>query len=154
MDRKHMLMSEYIDDNILNRGNLGPGEQPRYLTAGLGLPKICPRLTLLTPIPKYVSLSVFPTDLKQYQRTNERNQFNMPVMFIGNKGTKTIPPPSNFPLPWKQTFDDEDVSAPPKIWYDQVGGDEGKKNRATLAVACLPIRSPSLAVARVLYCCC
>ena len=90
VDRKHMLMSEYIDDNILNRGNLGPGEQPRYLTAGLGLPVICPRLTLLTPIPKYVSLSIFPTDPLQYQRTKrERNQFNMPVMFIGNKGTKT-----------------------------------------------------------------
>ena len=89
VDKKYMLLSEYVDNHVLNQGNQTSGEPPRYLTAGLGLPQICPRLELFAPVPKYVSLSVFPIDWAQYKQTKKRNQIIMPVMFIGNKGTKT-----------------------------------------------------------------
>ena len=89
VDKKYMLLSEYVDNHVLNQGNQTSGEPPRYLTAGLGLPQICPRLELYAPVPKYVSLSVFPIDEVQYEQTKKRNQILMPVMFIGNKGTKT-----------------------------------------------------------------
>ena len=89
VDKKYMLLSEYVDNHVLNQGNQTSGEPPRYLTAGLGLPQICPRLELFAPVPKYVSLSVFPIDEVQYEQTKKRNQILMPVMFIGNKGTKT-----------------------------------------------------------------
>ena len=89
VDKKYMLLSEYVDNHVLNQGNQTSGEPPRYLTAGLGLPQICPRLELYAPVPKYVSLSVFPIDWAQYKQTKKRNQIIMPVMFIGNKGTKT-----------------------------------------------------------------
>ena len=89
VDKKYMLLSEYVDNHVLNQGNQTSGEPPRYLTSGLGLPQICPRLELYAPVPKYVSLSVFPINEAQYKQTKKRNQIIMPDMFIGNKGTKT-----------------------------------------------------------------
>ena len=89
VDTKYMRLREFVDDHLL-QDTKRDGEPPRYLTAGLGLPQVCPKLDLYTPVPKYVSLSVYPIDHDHNEQTNgKRNQIIMPVMFIGNKGTKT-----------------------------------------------------------------
>ena len=89
VDSKYMHLREFVDDHLL-KDTKRDGEPPRYLTAGLGLPQVCPKLDLYTPVPKYVSLSVYPIDHDHNEQANgKRNQIIMPVMFIGNKGTKT-----------------------------------------------------------------
>jgi galactosylceramidase len=47
--------------------------------------------------------------------------YTLTTLTTGGKGIKASPPSSKFPVPFKQSFDDEKVSAPPKIWYDQMG---------------------------------
>ena len=90
VDTKYMRLREFVDDHLL-QDTKRDGEPPRYLTAGLGLPQVCPKLDLYTPVPKYVSLSVYPIDHDHNEQTNgKRNQIIMPDMFIGNKGTKTV----------------------------------------------------------------
>ena len=88
---QYMLLSDYVDNHILNYENKDNKDgKPRYLTYGLGLPRICPKLELFTPVPKYVSLSVYEIDREHYDATGgKRNQNTMPVMFMGNKNTKT-----------------------------------------------------------------
>ena len=89
VDTKYMRLREFVDDHLL-QDTKRDGEPPRYLTVGLGLLQVCPKLDLYTPVPKYVSLSVYPIDHDHNEQTNgKRNQIIMPVMFIGNKGTKT-----------------------------------------------------------------
>ena len=89
VDTKYMHLKEFVDDHLLNDTDRD-GEPPRYLTAGLSLLQVCPKLDLYTPVPKYVSLSVYPIDLDHNKQTNgKRNQIFHPDMFIGNKGTKT-----------------------------------------------------------------
>jgi hypothetical protein len=61
--------------------------------------------------------------------TVEPNEiYTLTTLTTGKKGTKTIPPAGDFQLPWNQTFDDEKVSAPPAIWYDQMGAFEVQKS--------------------------
>ncbi|WZN64333.1 JmjC domain-containing protein [Chloropicon roscoffensis] len=89
VDTKYMHLREFVDDYLLKDTNRD-GEPPRYLTDGLSLLQVCPKLDLYTPVPKYVSLSVYPIDLDHNKQTNgKRNQIGQPDMFIGNKGTKT-----------------------------------------------------------------
>lgn len=49
----------------------------------------------------------------------------------GNKGAHTIPPDSPFPLPYKDSFDDQSESAPPKYFYDQMGAFEVQQSNDT-----------------------
>jgi len=35
-----------------------------------------------------------------------------------------VKPQSDFPLPYQQNFDNEALSAPPRLWYDQMGAFE------------------------------
>ena len=91
VDSKYMHLREFVDDHLLK--DTKDGEPPRYLqgTGGLSLMQTCPKLDLYAPVPKYVSLSVYPIDLDHNKQTNgKRNQIGMmPVMFMGNTGTKT-----------------------------------------------------------------
>ncbi len=47
--------------------------------------------------------------------------YTITTLRTGGKGQAQSPEATAFPLPFKQTFDDETLSAPPKIWYDQMG---------------------------------
>jgi len=47
--------------------------------------------------------------------------YTITTLRSGGKGSAQSPAATAFPLPFKQTFDDETISAPPKIWYDQMG---------------------------------
>merc|ERR1719410_2689524 len=47
--------------------------------------------------------------------------YTITTLQTGGKGQARSPAAVDFPLPYKQTFDDESLSAPPKIWYDQMG---------------------------------
>lgn len=47
--------------------------------------------------------------------------YTLTTLSTGNKGAHTSPPPSPFPLPFKQDFDKETLNAPPYMWYDQMG---------------------------------
>jgi galactosylceramidase len=47
--------------------------------------------------------------------------YTLTTLTSGAKGVKKSPPSKPFPLPFKQSFDDEAESAPPKYWYDQIG---------------------------------
>ena len=86
---KYMHLAEFLDAHIVNKSKEAD-EQPRYLATGLSLPQICPKLELFTPIPKYVSLSVYPYDPEHYEETQgKRNQIQSPEIFIGRKNTKT-----------------------------------------------------------------
>merc|ERR1712048_1501720 len=47
--------------------------------------------------------------------------YTITTLSSGGKGGARSPPATAFPLTFKQTFDDEKINAPPKIWYDQMG---------------------------------
>jgi galactosylceramidase len=51
------------------------------------------------------------------------HMFTLTTITTGHKGaaSKPSPPKASFPLPFTQPFDDETVSSPPAIWYDQMG---------------------------------
>jgi len=63
-----------------------------------------------------VSLTVAPEEL-----------YTLTTLAVGGKGTAKSPEATPFPLPYTQSFDDEQVSAPPRIWYDQMGAWEIQK---------------------------
>jgi len=47
--------------------------------------------------------------------------YTITTLRTGGKGQAQSPVATAFPLPFKQSFDDEMLSSPPKIWYDQMG---------------------------------
>lgn len=47
--------------------------------------------------------------------------YTLTTLTVGGKGSAASPPATPFPIPFTQTFDDEKVFSPPKIWYDQMG---------------------------------
>lgn len=47
--------------------------------------------------------------------------FTVTTLTTGGKGTAQSPAPAPFELPYEQDFDDESESAPPRLWYDQMG---------------------------------
>jgi len=47
--------------------------------------------------------------------------YTVTTLTTGKKGTHSVPADGEFPLPFTQSFDDESLSAPPKVWYDQMG---------------------------------
>lgn len=47
--------------------------------------------------------------------------YTLTTLTSGKKGTHPVPADGTFPLPFKQSFDDEALSSPPAIWYDQMG---------------------------------
>jgi len=57
-----------------------------------------------------VRLTVKPEEL--YTLTTLKN---------GGKGSAKSPPATPFPIPFTQKFDEEEISSPPRIWYDQMG---------------------------------
>jgi len=57
-----------------------------------------------------VTLSVAPDEI-----------FTLTTLTTGGKGTAQSPAPAPFELPYAQNFDDETESAPPRLWYDQMG---------------------------------
>jgi galactosylceramidase len=69
-----------------------------------------------------VTLTVAPNEI-----------YTLTTLNTGGKGTHASQKVGSapFPLPWKQTFDDETLSAPPKIWYDQMGAWEVQKSTDT-----------------------
>jgi len=47
--------------------------------------------------------------------------YTLTTLTVGGKGSAASPPATPFPIPFTQTFDDEKVFSPAKIWYDQMG---------------------------------
>eukprot|EP01052_Picozoa_sp_SAG31_P012275 SAG31_NODE_714_length_12645_cov_15.347760_8_plen_518_part_00 len=48
--------------------------------------------------------------------------YTITTLHSGHKGTASPSPPAQpFPLPFRQDFDHEAISAPPAFWYDQMG---------------------------------
>jgi galactosylceramidase len=60
-----------------------------------------------------------------------QEMYTLTTLSTGSKGAHTIPPATPFPLPFKQSFDDESISAPPKYWYDQMGAWEIVKSNTS-----------------------
>ncbi len=100
-----MRLGEYLDRHILPAQNWSEGDPPlpgdskasdggggggngglRYASGGMGIPEICPRLEFFTPVPKYVSVALYPID---HFAEGHRIQQGQPEMFIGPAGTKT-----------------------------------------------------------------
>jgi len=57
-----------------------------------------------------VKLTVHPEEL-----------YTITTLSNGGKGNAKSPEATPFPIPFTQNFDDENIYAPPKIWYDQMG---------------------------------
>lgn len=47
--------------------------------------------------------------------------YTLTTLAHGHKGSHTAPKATPFPLPYVQNFDSEELSAPPRLWYDQMG---------------------------------
>lgn len=47
--------------------------------------------------------------------------YTVTTLKTGNKGNHSVPTAAPFPIPYTQHFDDENVSSPPRLWYDQMG---------------------------------
>lgn len=54
--------------------------------------------------------------------------YTLTTLAVGAKGSATSPKATPFPIPYTQTFDDETVTLPPRIWYDQMGAWEVQKS--------------------------
>lgn len=68
------------------------------------------KLQDLPVINNQVSIMVYPEDL-----------YTLTTLTTGSKGQHNIPTPSPLPIPYTQTFDDETLYAPARLWYDQMG---------------------------------
>jgi len=64
-----------------------------------------------------VRLTVHPEEL-----------YTLTTLSVGGKGIAKSPKATPFPIPFTQSFDDENIYAPPKIWYDQMGAWEIQKS--------------------------
>jgi hypothetical protein len=47
--------------------------------------------------------------------------YTVTTLSTGGKGNHSVPAAAPLSLPYTQHFDDEVVSAPPRLWYDQMG---------------------------------
>eukprot|EP00756_Hemistasia_phaeocysticola_P015187 Hpha_TRINITY_DN15391_c5_g2::TRINITY_DN15391_c5_g2_i1::g.90879::m.90879/K01202/GALC; galactosylceramidase len=47
--------------------------------------------------------------------------YTITTLTTGGKGSHPVPADGSFPLPFVQSFDGESLSAPPAVWYDQMG---------------------------------
>jgi hypothetical protein len=54
--------------------------------------------------------------------------YTLTTLASGGKGNAASPAATPFPIPFSQSFDDEKIYAPPKIWYDQMGAWEIQKS--------------------------
>ena len=54
---------------------------------------------------------------------NPEEMYTITTLKTGGKGVapKPSPPSTPFPVPFTQDFNQENVSAPPAYWYDQMG---------------------------------
>lgn len=97
-DSYEMRLDDYVDKFILKKENatLDVDEQQerelRYASAGTGLPTVCPRLELFTPVSKYFSNSLQTvSDLELYERSNGTKKLfvGQPEIFLGAANTQT-----------------------------------------------------------------
>jgi hypothetical protein len=47
--------------------------------------------------------------------------YTLTTLTTGGKGVAESPEATQFPIPFSQSFDDENIYSPPRIWYDQMG---------------------------------
>jgi galactosylceramidase len=59
---------------------------------------------------------------------NPEELYTLTTLSVGGKGIAHSPEATPFPIPFTQSFDDESIFSPPRIWYDQMGAWEIQKS--------------------------
>jgi len=54
-------------------------------------------------------------------RVEPEELYTLTTLEIGQKGAVESPPRQDFPIPYQQSFNEEGIGRPPRLWYDQMG---------------------------------